>query len=451
MNRDSTLSEEKLIKITEANRANPYTDIIPYELGISFPIVNYTGFFPKSGECLIYAAPAKTFKDRTQVVGYSGKSGGASIHVAKGLTVRSGSSKGRAIKSQIRDCKDGDLIITNKRVVFVGKDDSFDFSIEKISALKLIDQESFLIQSGRMSKNILLDPALVVYASGFITYVQETNDDLFELSKYKLTNNEVEQCDAVRRDCDSIHITKKQRKQKKNGCLWFAARFLWIIVILVLVVLVVLIVKDNAKDKEKMNQISSYSDSELVQLKGHPKVFDLFSDAELFYSKIADKRIRLTDVGEKSREDIYSHDLVNKENVLYIIKSPSYEERIGEVEIDITSTKYAESLTVEKAGSLLVSYLPSDFFKYYESDSSYEYGTEDVKIYVCSFRMNQDGVNFRETEDGSYYPYYYSLIIHHVLKESAWKLETSFSAYGGKDLSWINNYSSAWNANGILQ
>ena len=58
------ISKESLQKIAAANQANPYADITPYETGVGMPIVHYSGFFAQPGECIIYAAPAQTFKDK---------------------------------------------------------------------------------------------------------------------------------------------------------------------------------------------------------------------------------------------------------------------------------------------------------------------------------------------------------------------------------------------------
>ena len=50
---------------------------------------------PDIDEILIYATPAATFKDKEQIVGYTGKSAGVSVRVAKGVTVRSGGTGSR--------------------------------------------------------------------------------------------------------------------------------------------------------------------------------------------------------------------------------------------------------------------------------------------------------------------------------------------------------------------
>lgn len=60
------ISKETLQKIAAANSANPYADITPYEINVGMPIIHYTGFSSQLGECIIYAAPAQTFKDKTK-------------------------------------------------------------------------------------------------------------------------------------------------------------------------------------------------------------------------------------------------------------------------------------------------------------------------------------------------------------------------------------------------
>jgi hypothetical protein len=166
MNIDTDLK----MKIANANSANPYVDITPYELKMGFPSISYNGFFPETGEILIYVAPAQTFSDKEKVVGYTGKSSGVSVRVAKGVSLRTGGSGGKAIRNNVRMFNQGDLIITNKRVLFIGKDDRFEFLANKISATKLLDRTSFVIQSGKSSKNVALDESLITYAYGFINF-----------------------------------------------------------------------------------------------------------------------------------------------------------------------------------------------------------------------------------------------------------------------------------------
>lgn len=168
---------EKLLKIAKANRVNPYVDVTPFVLDYGFPFVDYNGFFCSDGEIIVYACPANVFKDKEQVVGYRGRSTGASVRVAKGLYMRSGRSGSSAVRAEVRKYYNGDLIVTNKRVVFIGKDESFECPIEKITATKLLTKSSFILQYGRTSKNISVDINTTEYAYGMINYVTKAYKD----------------------------------------------------------------------------------------------------------------------------------------------------------------------------------------------------------------------------------------------------------------------------------
>ncbi len=168
---------EKLLKIAKANRANPYVDVTPFVLDYGFPFVDYNGFFCSDGEVIVYACPANVFKDKEQVVGYRGRSTGTSVRVTKGLYMRSGRSGSSAVRAEVRKYYNGDLIVTNKRIVFIGKDESFECSVEKITATKLLTKSSFILQYGRTSKNISVDINTTEYAYGMINYVTKAYKD----------------------------------------------------------------------------------------------------------------------------------------------------------------------------------------------------------------------------------------------------------------------------------
>ena len=206
---------KKIRKARKVNRANPYVDITPYELQMSFPIVSYPDFFPQMEEVIVYVAPANTFVDKEQVVGYTGGSSGVSVRVAKGVSLRTGGSSRKPIRSVVRKYHFGDLIITNKRILFIGKDDRFEFAINKISAIKVLDRTSFIIQSGKSSKNVSLDKSLVPYAYEFITYViNESNKgvDIYRSIVESRSNEQIAICNQAIQEVMSL--LKKGRRKK---------------------------------------------------------------------------------------------------------------------------------------------------------------------------------------------------------------------------------------------
>ena len=208
------ITEEMIRNIVAANSSNPYVDVTPYELGFGIPETKYQNFFPQKNEVVVYAAPAQTFKDKEQVVGYSRGSSGASIRVAKGLSVHTGGGSSRAIRQEVRSTNNGDFIITNKRILFVGKDDSFEFKIDNISTVKPLDQMSLLIQSGRSSKNILFDRFSIKYALGLINYVLKANssgENVFEVvsnANSQMTPEQKQLCEYARNECSKLDPSK---------------------------------------------------------------------------------------------------------------------------------------------------------------------------------------------------------------------------------------------------
>lgn len=217
------VDKETKKKIESINNANPYADVTPHILGEGLPLVTYSGFFPGVGEAIVYAAPAYTFKDKEQVVGYTGRSSGASVRVAKGLTIRTGGSGGRAIRDNVRKFYDGDFVLTNKRVLFIGKDDSFEFPLEKVSAIKLLDKESFVIQSGRTAKNIGFDTVVCGYAySMTVSVIDEvkSGEDLYEaltLNRERATSyEELETQKEVKPEKVSTPKTPTDKKKSKR-------------------------------------------------------------------------------------------------------------------------------------------------------------------------------------------------------------------------------------------
>ena len=224
----------KLLKIAQANRVNPYADITPMELGFGFPFVEYDGFFCSPNELIVFACPANVFKDKEQVVGYQSKSTGASVRVAKGLYMRSGGSTSSAIRAEVRKYYDGDLIITNKRVVFIGKDESFECPVEKITATKLLSRNSFVLQYGAKSKNIGVDVSITDYAYGMINYVvkgYQSGEDVFngiKESQRDMTADQLALCERIRKETEQMETPKAKAPK---GCLIFLCGLVALIVI----------------------------------------------------------------------------------------------------------------------------------------------------------------------------------------------------------------------------
>lgn len=434
------VNEDTKLKISNANRVNPYADITPYELGLGFPIISYIGFHPQPNEVLIYAAPAYTFKDKEQVVGYTGKSAGASVRVAKGLTVRTGSSGGRPIRSDVRKFNEGDLLITNQRVLFVGKDDSFDFKAEKISTVKLLDRSSFVIQSGRSTKNVGLDSAIIAYAYGLINYViNETGKgtDIYSSiveSQSKLTREQLELCNRVKMESATV-LPKKEKPKKKSGLKVF-------FIILILFFIACIGAALSMSGIGSSGPTSDYSATELVSLDGHPVAFDSFEEAREFYE--GNKNVRIYDTmkngGAYTKSDEY---------LIYMDNGASRSGFVDEIVLNLNLSEEFTGMTLDEAVKIAVDYLPMDILtEYYDTYRVFIYGNDSVKTYHYSWRLNSAGVDYHN--DGhSELNRDYGFVIRHDMVSDTYSITINLFAddvnmAGNHDIEWIEKNTTPW-------
>lgn len=119
-----------------------------YDNDGTLPLVNYPNLFLHQGEWLIYAVLTSTFVETEQIVGHAGGSSGVSVNVTKGVSVRTGSSKGKPIRKNVVKFNNGDFVITNNRIIFFAQNESYEFSVNEISATKIIAKNAFLIAQG---------------------------------------------------------------------------------------------------------------------------------------------------------------------------------------------------------------------------------------------------------------------------------------------------------------
>lgn len=100
------------------------------------PTIQATNLNLASDEICCYMDKAYTFKDKTITTGYTGKSSGVSIRIAKGLSYRTGGSGSKAIRKTQRTIYNGVLYITTKRIIFTSAKDSFDKTFDKITSIQ---------------------------------------------------------------------------------------------------------------------------------------------------------------------------------------------------------------------------------------------------------------------------------------------------------------------------
>ena len=306
-----------------------------------------------------------------------------------------------------------------------------------------------MLQSDRTAKNVAMDPAIVAYAAGFISYVQKeviAGVDVYQNHQVTLTPEQLAYCDAVRQECAKVRLPKKKTK---NGCLWTVVKVLFALVILVAAIGIIGSIigsnDDSPGGSQPSDAITNYTASELVALEGHPRIFDSYAEAQAFYNGIGDSRIAVTDITKKSSMEMALETVYSDEIVLYMTQHSTNEEYVGTIEINIFDADFAADMTVDGAADIAVSYLPIDFFEYYASDASYVYENDGTKIYTYSCRLTDEGVEYHNSVAQQYSYYYYIKIVEYADGEH-WKISTGYSAYGDKDKGWIEKYAEPWDA-----
>lgn len=441
------IDRKALIRMADNNFNNPYVDVVPYELGYRLPIVHYRNFVNlKSGENIIYASYAATFTDKEKVVGYSGKSSGMSVRIAKGLTYRTGGNSGRPIRGKVRDFYYGDIIITNQRVIFTGQDDHFEYSLDSITVTKMIYKDAILIQKANSSRNICFsNDAICLYAYSILTFLLEQHGVL-DVSLFRpLTPIEVQSCNGISGQL------KKYRKHGKNRNNHSKGRIItWSIVLCLVFVVVIACIELNkasdnmdnkiATNSKKVVDTSGYSTLQLTMMEDHPKVFSDYNKARKFYiSKgfdVDDNKSRVIVTEPRPIQDKYNYPLL-----LYSKDG----EAISEFSIYFDKNQ-AKSITIEQAMKISGKYLPGNFNKYYDTlDERKGNDTDGGTWYIYSAKLNSVGSEYVNNK-GADYSDFFSVHIRFFKNGSKWIHGTETKYDGFRNAEDLHQDSSKWNS-----
>lgn len=87
------------------------------------------------GETACFFAPARRYITKKKAVGRTGSHGGVSVRVAKGVSVRSGGGASQTVYDDVTDAFPGQVVLTNRRVVFLATQNGFECGLDTISAI----------------------------------------------------------------------------------------------------------------------------------------------------------------------------------------------------------------------------------------------------------------------------------------------------------------------------
>ena len=117
------------------------------------PVVPNSPIFLQKNELCHYSKPVTLYIAKTMVTGYSSGSSGVSVRIAKGVTYRTGGSKGAPIREKVMESFPGTLSITNQRIIFSSMQNSFDKQLSTISSINPYD-DGFILQFSSTSYTI---------------------------------------------------------------------------------------------------------------------------------------------------------------------------------------------------------------------------------------------------------------------------------------------------------
>jgi hypothetical protein len=111
----------------------------------NLPEVSAGSVILQKQEIAHWVEAARLIEERVVGRRYEGSSSGMSFRIAKGVTYRVGASRGRLVQEKANvPVSSGDLVLTNKRVVFRGDKKSFNYKLDKLLDVQLYSDGLFL-------------------------------------------------------------------------------------------------------------------------------------------------------------------------------------------------------------------------------------------------------------------------------------------------------------------
>lgn len=116
----------------EMERLNRWRYIAGIREG-NLPVQNVENVVLRNGELVHWVEPANLWEERVVSRRYEGGSRGVSFRIAKGVTIRTGGTRGQLVTDTADvPVSEGNFIITSNRLVFQGLAKSFETKYEKI-------------------------------------------------------------------------------------------------------------------------------------------------------------------------------------------------------------------------------------------------------------------------------------------------------------------------------
>ena len=152
----------------------------------------------KSDEVCYYYGGARSYHEKNVITAYKSTNSGVSVRVARGFSIRSGSSITIPIRSNVSETYEGDLYITNKRLVLLTDKYGFDLGIDTINAIEPFKNGFKVFYKDKCYTVITYDNPTIFYVLELINRslsgegekritskesIETNNDELYEKAK----------------------------------------------------------------------------------------------------------------------------------------------------------------------------------------------------------------------------------------------------------------------------
>ena len=105
----------------------------------TLPKVDNSPVILASDETAVYACYAERIETKNRKLGTTGGGAGASIRVAKGVSVRTGGGGSKSIYGDVEMAHAGEFVVTTNRIVFLANSRAFEEKLSSISAISVDD------------------------------------------------------------------------------------------------------------------------------------------------------------------------------------------------------------------------------------------------------------------------------------------------------------------------
>ena len=102
------------------------------------------------GETAVFACRAERVETKNRKLSTTGSGGGASFRVAKGVTLRTGSTGSKSVYGDVEMIHSGEFVVTTSRIVFVANSRAFEEKLSNLSAVSA-DGNSLAIMTAKVN------------------------------------------------------------------------------------------------------------------------------------------------------------------------------------------------------------------------------------------------------------------------------------------------------------